>query len=67
MEWKLGNGVSSVVNVYGYQTRGPIQAAYIDAGLQQYGNTDTVGSKGIEFELSGKAWGASRPRPDTAG
>ncbi len=57
MERKLGRSLAAIVNVYDYRTRGLIQAAYIDAGLQQYRNADDVGSSGIEFELSGKPWG----------
>jgi len=57
MERKLGRGVAATVNLYNYQTRGLIQAVYIVPGVQLFQNTDDVGSRGIEFELSGKAWG----------
>src|SRR5258706_15532255 len=57
MERKLKGSLSAVVNVYDYQTRGLIRAAYIDAGLQQLQNADDAASLGIEFELSGKTWG----------
>ena len=57
MERKLTSGLSAIVNLYDYPTHGLLQAAYLDAGLQQIRNTDDVGSSGIEFELSGKAWG----------
>jgi outer membrane receptor protein involved in Fe transport len=57
MERKLGKGLSAIVNLYDYETHGLIEGGYIDAGLQQYMNADTVRSRGIELELSGKIWG----------
>jgi outer membrane receptor for ferrienterochelin and colicins len=55
-ERKLGRGIATTINVYDYQTRGLIQAIYVGPGFKLYQNTNNVGSTGVEFELSGKAW-----------
>jgi len=55
-EHKLRSGLSAIVNVFDYHTNGLIRANYIAAGLQQFQNLGGAESKGIEFELSGKAW-----------
>jgi outer membrane receptor for ferrienterochelin and colicins len=56
IERKLAHGLAAIVNVYDYRTRHLIEIDYVD-GLQQYFNGAGLGSRGIEFEFSGKPGG----------